>query len=105
MAPVIDVDDGAFNDRADECAVHRDVGCLPWRAHEDVPQAEQGGGQHHREIEEARKPAAGEESVQVGVVRVLDERLVELSGPMPNGRSSESSAPKMWRPNRPNGPT
>src|SRR3954468_7864769 len=78
MAPVIDVNDGAFNRRADECAIDRDIGCLPWRAQEDVPQAEQGRGQYHREIKKARKPAAGEESVQVGVVRVLNERLVEL---------------------------
>ena len=54
------------------------VGRLPRRAQEDMAKAQRHRGRHHSEIDEAGEPTAGEEGVQIGVVRVLNEALVEL---------------------------
>ena len=75
---MVAVDDDAFDHGSDERAVDRDIGRLPGRAQEDMTKAQQHRGRHHREIDEAGEPAARQEGVQIGVVRVFNEALVEL---------------------------
>src|SRR5262245_45446794 len=49
VAPVVAVDDGAFNDEADKGGIDREVGTLPRRCDEGVAQAENecDGGERH----------------------------------------------------------
>src|SRR4029077_8318538 len=81
MAPVIAVDQHAFGRGADEGAVDREIRRPPRRRDEHVAEAEEKRSQRHRQVDDAGEPAARQEAVEIGVVRVLGKDLVELQRP------------------------
>ena len=57
-----------------------EISALPGHADEDVPEAQDDGGEDQRGIADAGEPAARHEGVEIGVVGVFGKVVVELQG-------------------------
>ena len=79
MAPVVGVDDEAFDGFADERGIGSDQISLPWRRHQRRAEADRKRHHHQREIGCAADPAIDQERLHINVVllRAIDAEKLE----------------------------